>query len=206
MQALGLADVGGLCAARHFSLNSQPAIDCRSPLPAYTRTLAGDRPALAARRERHAPGVGCASFVAPINYITFSSHLFPLVLFTTSLVAFNPNPLLAAWATLRSAMCTMKGSALNSAADRGHPTLAAAPSGPAARLNLPLRHGTVPKVGPLEFLLNLQLARRSSPAMCGHLKPNCARSLASCSRQDVRHGSNAKRNLTSVLSLKRMPV
>ena len=33
-------------------------------------------------------------FLASINYITFSSHLFPLVLFTIFLVAFNPNPCL----------------------------------------------------------------------------------------------------------------
>jgi hypothetical protein len=51
-------------------------------------------------------------FVASINYITFSSHLFPLVLFTIFLVASNPNPLLAAWAILRSAMGTIRGSAL----------------------------------------------------------------------------------------------
>ena len=51
-------------------------------------------------------------FLASINYITFSSHLFPLVLFTIFLVAFNPNPLVLGLATLRSAMGTMRGSAL----------------------------------------------------------------------------------------------
>ena len=49
-------------------------------------------------------------FVASINYITFSSHLFPLVLFTILLVVFTPNSLFSAWTALRAAMGTVRGS------------------------------------------------------------------------------------------------
>ena len=49
-------------------------------------------------------------FVASINYITFSSHLFPLVLFTIFLVVFTPNSLFSAWTALRAAMGTIRGS------------------------------------------------------------------------------------------------
>jgi hypothetical protein len=51
-------------------------------------------------------------FVASINYITFSSHLFPLVLFTILLVVFTPNSLFSAWTALRAAMGTVRGSVL----------------------------------------------------------------------------------------------
>jgi hypothetical protein len=51
-------------------------------------------------------------FVASINYIAFSSHLFPLVLFTILLVVFTPNSLFSAWTALRAAMGTVRGSVL----------------------------------------------------------------------------------------------
>ncbi len=51
-------------------------------------------------------------FVASINYITFSSHLFPLVLFTIFLAALSPDFLGSAWAALRAAMATVRGRAM----------------------------------------------------------------------------------------------
>ena len=51
-------------------------------------------------------------FVASINYITFSSHLFPLLLFTIFLAAFNPDVLVPAWAALRGATATTRGKIL----------------------------------------------------------------------------------------------
>ena len=48
-------------------------------------------------------------FAASINYITFSSHLFPLVLFTIFLVAFRLDFLVAASAAVRAAMATLPG-------------------------------------------------------------------------------------------------
>ena len=51
-------------------------------------------------------------FVAAINYITFSSHLFPLLLFTIFLAAFNPDVLVPAWVALREATATTSGKIL----------------------------------------------------------------------------------------------
>ena len=51
-------------------------------------------------------------FVASINYITFSSHLFPLVLFTIFLAALSSDFLGSAWAALRAAMATVRGRAM----------------------------------------------------------------------------------------------
>jgi hypothetical protein len=50
-----------------------------------------------------------ACFVASINYITFSNHLFPLTLFTIFLIAFTPDALASASTALRAAMATMRG-------------------------------------------------------------------------------------------------
>jgi hypothetical protein len=51
-------------------------------------------------------------FVASINYITFSSHLFPLLLFTIFLAAFNPDVLVPAWVASREATATTRGKIL----------------------------------------------------------------------------------------------
>jgi hypothetical protein len=53
-----------------------------------------------------------ACFLASINYITFSSHLFPLALSTIFLLAFTPDFPPSAWTAARGAMVTVRGRAI----------------------------------------------------------------------------------------------